>query len=122
MRRSLLVPACGLALVFGLVCLGAARAQFAAPSTPPPKPGAALPPSAPAAPAAGSAEAASQYPVTPEAGPWLICAASYMGADAPDLARQLVLEIRQRHRLPAYVFDRTAEERRKQREEHERMQ
>jgi hypothetical protein len=45
------------------------------------------------------------YPVTPEAGDWMICAASYMGPNAPELARQLVLEIRNKHHLPAYTFN-----------------
>src|SRR5262245_14606949 len=62
------------------------------------------------------------YPVTPQAGPWLICAASYTGPEAPELARQLVLWIRTQHNMPAYVFNHADEERRKQQEELNRIQ
>jgi hypothetical protein len=63
------------------------------------------------------------YVVTPETGPWMICAAYFTGPSAPDLARQLVLQIRSGHNKPAYVFDYAEEERKKQRElveQHER--
>ena len=60
--------------------------------------------------------------VTPQAGPWLICVASYSGPNAPGLARQLALQVRERHRLNAYVFNHADEERRKIRAEFERMQ
>jgi hypothetical protein len=60
--------------------------------------------------------------VTPQAGAWLICAASYSGPNAPYLARQLALQIHQRHGLNAYVFNHADEERRKIREEFERAQ
>jgi hypothetical protein len=62
-------------------------------------------------------EANNPYPVTAEAGPWLICAASYTGPQSGELAQELCLEIRQRYNLPAYIFNRGAEERRKQQEE-----
>jgi hypothetical protein len=60
--------------------------------------------------------------VTPQAGPWLICAASYTGPNAPYLARQLALQVRERHRLNAYVFNHADAERRRLRAEYERMQ
>jgi hypothetical protein len=60
--------------------------------------------------------------VTPQAGPWLICAASYSGPNAPYLARQLALQARDRHHLNAYVFNHADEERRRLRAEFERMQ
>ncbi len=60
--------------------------------------------------------------VTPGAGAWLVCAASYSGPNAPYLARQLALQIRQRHGLNAYVFNHADEERRRIREEFERAQ
>jgi hypothetical protein len=60
--------------------------------------------------------------VTPQAGAWLICAASYSGPNAPYLARQLALQIRSRHNLNAYVFNHADEERRQLREEFERRQ
>jgi hypothetical protein len=57
-----------------------------------------------------------EYPVTPEIGPWMILAASYTGPTAPELARQMVLQIRQRDNLPAFFFNRGAEERRQEQE------
>src|SRR5262249_1006217 len=58
-----------------------------------------------------------EYIVTPEAGPWMICATAYVGPEASQLAHQMVLEIRSRFDLPAYVFSRGDEERRKQQRE-----
>src|SRR5207244_2318331 len=69
-----------------------------------------------------AAPAPSPYPITPDAGAWLICAASYFGPDAPELARQLVVQIRAKHNLAAYVFNHADEERRKMRAEFERLQ
>jgi hypothetical protein len=63
-----------------------------------------------------------EYPITPDAGPWIILAASYTGPDAPELARQCVLQLRARDSLNAYVFNYADEERRKQQEELDRMQ
>jgi hypothetical protein len=60
------------------------------------------------------------YQVTPEAGVWMICAASYMGETAPQMAHNLVLELRRDHDLPAYVYNRGAEERRRLQEELDR--
>jgi hypothetical protein len=53
----------------------------------------------------------SEFVVTPAAGPWLICVASYSGSDAPELGRQMVLELRNRHKLEAYTFNRGERER-----------
>jgi hypothetical protein len=61
------------------------------------------------------------YVITPQAGEWVICASSYMGPDAPELARQLVLVLRGRDNLPAYVFNHADEERKKQQEEFDRF-
>jgi hypothetical protein len=60
------------------------------------------------------------YAITPEAGPWMICATYYVGPDASKLAHELVMEIRSRHHLPAFVFNRGDEERRKHEEERRR--
>lgn len=60
--------------------------------------------------------------VTPQAGAWLVCVASYSGPNAPYLARQLAQQVWQRHGLKAYVFNHADEERRKIREEFERAQ
>jgi hypothetical protein len=52
------------------------------------------------------------YPITPDVGPWVICAASYTGPDARELARQTIYQLRRRDNMPAYFFDYSAEERR----------
>lgn len=61
------------------------------------------------------------YLVTPEAGPWMICATTYVGPEAARLAHQMVLEIRSRFDLPAFVVNRGDEERRKQQQELEQL-
>jgi hypothetical protein len=58
-----------------------------------------------------------EYAITPEAGPWMILVTTYVGPEAPQLARQMTLEIRSRFDLPAYLVNRGAEERRKQQQE-----
>jgi len=58
-----------------------------------------------------------EYNVTSEAGPWMICAASYMGEQAPKLAHALVLELRSQYDLPAFVYNRGDVERRKMQED-----
>lgn len=68
------------------------------------------------------ADPKKDYPVKPETGAYLICAASYTGPEAPQLARELAYEIRSRYGLPAYVFNRSDEERRRQKEERDRLQ
>jgi hypothetical protein len=51
----------------------------------------------------------------------MICAASYMGPAAPSLACQLAEQIRTKHKVAAYVFNRANEERRRmQQEEYDR--
>jgi hypothetical protein len=62
------------------------------------------------------------YAITPEAGPWMVCATSYVGPEAQQLAHELVLEIRSRFSLPAYVVNKGDDERRKQLEEYQRKQ
>ncbi len=49
------------------------------------------------------ADPAKTYELTEEAGPWLIFAASFAGEGAAEDARELVLELRKRFKLPAYV-------------------
>lgn len=43
------------------------------------------------------------YRVNPQCGEWMICAASYKGADGLSLARQMVLHLRSKENLPAYI-------------------
>jgi hypothetical protein len=72
---------------------------------------------------AGPARPVNPYPIPPDVvAPWMICAASYIGLDAPELARQAALELRTRHNMAAYIFNRGDEERAHQREERERLQ
>jgi hypothetical protein len=58
----------------------------------------------------------SALTVTPQAGPWMICAASFKGPPSRAQAEELATEIRTRYHLPSYVFNRTAEERRIEKE------
>jgi hypothetical protein len=61
------------------------------------------------------------YAITPEVGPWVIYATSYVGPDSETLAHEMVLEIRKHYNLEAWVFNRGEEERRKQQEELKKM-
>jgi hypothetical protein len=58
----------------------------------------------------------SALTVTPQAGPWMILAASYSGPPSRGQAEELASEIRSRYHLPAYIFNRTAEERAREQE------
>src|SRR5438105_3458945 len=60
------------------------------------------------------------YKVTPDLGPWMICATCYVGELAPQLAHEMVLELRSRFDLPAYVVNKGEEARKKQMEEWQR--
>ncbi len=62
------------------------------------------------------AAAGPDYGVTPDAGPWMICACYFSGPAAPDLAHQMVTQIRTRYNTPAYLFDFAEEERKKEQE------
>jgi hypothetical protein len=61
------------------------------------------------------------YPLTADAGAWLICAAHYSGPDGFGLAKQVADILRDRHRMPVFILNRGAEERRKQDEEWEAL-
>jgi hypothetical protein len=81
--------------------------------------------------AMGSAALAQQngLEITPQSGTWFICVTSFTGPDprrteevinGPNprqQASELATELRAKHRLNAYIFDRGDEERRKQEEE-----
>jgi hypothetical protein len=62
------------------------------------------------------ADPSRDYPVSPEAGPWVICASYFTGPSAPDLARQMVYLIRSKYNTNAYVFNYADEERKRQQE------
>jgi hypothetical protein len=49
------------------------------------------------------ADSAQTYRLTPENGPWMVMACSFSGDRAGDQAKELVLELRKRYKLPAYV-------------------
>lgn len=49
------------------------------------------------------ADADTDYRLTENQGPWMIMACSFSGDGAEDQARQLVLELRKRYKLPAYM-------------------
>jgi hypothetical protein len=61
---------------------------------------------------------ADPYAITPEAGPWVICAASYVGEDSSNLSHQMAERLRTDYHLAAYIFDRGDAERQKDYEEH----
>ncbi len=52
--------------------------------------------------------------VRPEHGPWMILLISYSGPEGPVRARKMVSELRSAYKLPAYVFNYGAEEKRKE--------
>ncbi len=72
------------------------------------------------APAGVDADPSKDYFITPDVGPFTICAASESGDAARKLAHDLVLEIRARYGLPAFVYNRGAELRRQQEAELQR--
>ncbi len=67
------------------------------------------------------ADPQKEYQITPDVGAWMICAKSYIGEMAPKYAHDLVIELRSRYDLPAYVFNRGADERRKLQDELEKQ-
>lgn len=62
------------------------------------------------------------YPLTVEAGTWLICCASYSGVDAPELSKQISEILRTRDNLKSYIFNYGEEEKKKQIADFERRQ
>jgi cell division septation protein DedD len=117
MRRITLLPALGLglALLAKLVQVQAQAPEMHNP-TPPAQPGGLN----------GLIQSSREdinaaYAVTPEAGPWMICVASYMGESAAELAYQLCTYLRQKN-YPAYVYNRGSAERKKLQEELDQQQ
>ena len=45
-----------------------------------------------------------EYTLTEDSGPWLIMATAFTGDGAKSQARKLVLELREKHKLPAYTY------------------
>jgi hypothetical protein len=50
------------------------------------------------------ADPAKEYAVSETNGPWMIMASTFSGEGAEDQARDLVLELRKRYKLPAYLY------------------
>jgi hypothetical protein len=59
----------------------------------------------------------NEYLVTPDAGAWMVIVQSYSGDMARDQSHKLVLELRSKYNLNAYVFNRGKKERDEQEEE-----
>ena len=56
------------------------------------------------------ADPKKEYWLTPTDGPYMIFVASYRGDEARELANKLVFELRNRYRLPAYLYSKSEEE------------
>ncbi len=48
-----------------------------------------------------------EYRLAENNGPWMILACSFSGEGADEQARELVLELRKRYKLPAYLYEKT---------------
>jgi hypothetical protein len=73
-------------------------------------------------PAGADPVAADPYAITAEAGPWVICAASYTGEEAYNLSHQMAERLRKDYHLAAYVFDRGDAERQQDLEAHRKKE
>ena len=71
---------------------------------------------------ANTSASKNPYPLTVEAGTWLICCASYSGVDAPELSKQISEVLRTRDNLKGYIFNYGEEEKKKQIADFERRQ
>jgi len=71
---------------------------------------------------ANTSASKNPYPLTVEAGTWLICCASYSGVDAPELSKQISEILRTRDNLKGYIFNYGEEEKKKQIADFERRQ
>ncbi len=117
MRRLTLLAAFGLALSMGAGPGQADPPEMTNPTTPvPPAPGLGN-----LVPSSSQPDINAALAVTPESGAWMICAASYLGPDAPELANKLCTYLRER-RYAAYIYNRGNEERKKWQEELDRWQ
>lgn len=117
MRKYALPSALGLSLAV-LTSMGSGQSPIPLGSERPAELGGGL--SNLVAPSGPAEDMNAAYAVTPQAGPWMICAASYLGPDAPELANKLCEFLRSR-RYPAYVYNRGNEERKKFQDELDKM-
>ncbi len=56
-------------------------------------------------------QAPHHWAVKPEHLAWMICVKSYVGEESRNMAERLAKEIREKHKVAAYLFERNAEER-----------
>jgi hypothetical protein len=115
-RKGLLFGLAGLAALAGLLLTnrpGVGRAQEpVVPGYPAAPSGKSFMPS----PTPPEYDLLREYLVGPAQGPWMVCIYSYMGAEAPRMALDLVRELRTSYKLPAFVFNYGADARRKENE------
>lgn len=91
---------------------GLALAQFAGGTTPPaPAPQSSV---IPAMPATAANPAAHPWYVKPELGQWMICVQAYVGDKAQMNAEALATEIREKYKVPAYLFERGGDDKRRE--------
>ena len=51
------------------------------------------------------ADSSKAYKLTPEDGPWMILAHTFVGPGSRDRAERLVMEIRKDHNMPAFIYE-----------------
>jgi Formiminotransferase domain, N-terminal subdomain len=107
-----------LAVGFSLGLAASASAQFASDRKTPVPAAPAAPPSFEQVAAASSktVESPSAHPwyVKPEHGQWMVLVKSYTGENAKGFAESLAKEIRETYKIPAYLFERGSEDKKKE--------
>src|SRR3977135_2973994 len=68
------------------------------------------------------ADPTKDYVINPDAGPGVILAATYVGDDAPKLAHELVLELRKKYNITAWLWNKGEEDRQQQAERRRKLQ
>jgi hypothetical protein len=116
MKRNVLFAVAGLAVLAGLAVVTRPRTGRAQDAAPVPFGGAPAGAAGPASPPPARTDINRDIEVTPGQGNWMVCVASYTGPEAPQMARDLVRVLRKSYKLPAYVFNYGAEDRRKEEE------
>jgi cell division septation protein DedD len=111
MRRFSLLSAVGLGLALSA---SAGQAQMA--QTPPPNAAGQAPGGLNGLIESSREDVNAAYAITPEAGQWVICVASYQGESSAELANLLCGYLRQKHQA-AYVYNRGNVERKKMQDE-----
>ncbi len=65
------------------------------------------------------ADPGKEYLVTPEAGPWMVCAAHYSGPNGHELAQKMTYHLRSKEGLQAFMFEHVNEDQKKRADERE---